>query len=380
MTDRPPNTESSPSAYFCPGEPHSISPAVHYARLAAFYSKCFTCPFRHQTGHLPKDVVDRLQATVKQRPRDSLITTQGIRGVYLNEINRFHAAALTNAYVSLLSQGLFQPQPAGQPTLVVGYQEHPAAPDLMIGVVNALRATGVTIVDLGLTMAPELSFAITKRQAAGGLLVTGSGGNPSWIGLDFLLSSGKPILDADRLANIETARMQSTFRLPQANGGYSTWEVLPDYEASLSSLFHALRPLRIGFASPLRRVNELAERLFEPLPCTADVLPLPHRQRDLDDPEDSDVVKLGELILTRALHMGVLIDDDGRQCAVVNDEGRLVPRDLWQPWLTEGSAIDTFPMSETSLIFETDAMITLALVMSEMSRSDAQLSERLWVG
>jgi phosphomannomutase len=309
-----------------------------------------------------------------------LTTPDGLRGVHLNEITRFHAAALTNAFVSLLMQGVWQEKPAEQPTIVVGYQEHPAAPDLMIGVVNALRATGVSIVDLGLTMAPELSFAVSRRQATGGVLVTGSGGNPSWIGLDFLLADGRPIMEADRLAQIEAARELSTFRLPQARGGYSTWEVLPDYEASLASLFHALRPLRIGFGSLLRRVNDLAERLFESLPCSLDLLPLPHRRRELDDPQDGDIVKLGEHVRSRSLHLGFLIDDDGRKCALVNDEGKLVPRDLWQPWLTEGSAIDTFPANDTSHIFETDALITLALVMSEMSRSDAQLSERLWVG
>jgi len=85
-------------------------------------------------------------------------------------------------------------------------------------------------------------------------------------------------------------------------------------------------------------------------------------------------------VRSRSLHLGILIDDDGRKCALVNDEGRLVPRELWQPWLTEGTAIDKFPASDPSHIFETDALIKLALVLSEMSRSDAQLSERLWVG
>jgi len=86
---------------------------------------------RHHTGHLPPETVQLdIHAAAS---RDTLVTDTGLRGVYLNEITRFHAAALTNAYVTLLMQGMFSPRPAGQPTIVVGYQEHPSAPDLMIG-------------------------------------------------------------------------------------------------------------------------------------------------------------------------------------------------------------------------------------------------------
>jgi len=384
VTDEPVKSESKPALYFCPGESYPISPAVHYARLAAFYPKCRSCPLRHHEGHLPPETV---QLDIDAHPeRETLVTPAGLRGVYLNEINRFHASALTNAYVTLLMQGLFSNKPTGQPTIVIGYQEHPASPDLMIGVVNALRATGVSIVDLGLTVAPELSFAIRQLQATGGILVTGAGGDPSWIGFDFLKADGQTIIETDLLIQIETAKTLPTFRLAHANGTYRTWEVLAEYETSLKNLFHALRPLRIGIASSLKRVNELAERLFEPLPCSLDLLPLPHRKRELTQPEERDVLKLGEFVRSRSLHLGIVIDSDGRQCALVNDEGRLVPRNQWQTWLMEGTAFEQFSNQgrltkpDDTHFFETDAMLTLAAILSKMSRSDAQLSEHLWVG
>lgn len=126
--------------------------------------------------------------------------------------------------------------------------------------------------------------------------------------------------------------------------------------------------------------------MFAPLPCTLDVLPLPHRKRDLESSEDRDVMRLGEFVVSRSLHLGILIDDDGRQCALVNDEGRLVPREQWETWLMEGTALGQFPnqvpatLPEGEAFFDTDALLTLAVVLSEMSRSDAQLSEHLWVG
>src|SRR5262245_33956801 len=74
--------------YICPGEIHPISRAVHLSRLAAFYPACRECPFRTDVGQLPKQAVQRLQQTERRVERKSLFTREGVRGVWLNELNR----------------------------------------------------------------------------------------------------------------------------------------------------------------------------------------------------------------------------------------------------------------------------------------------------
>ncbi|HUG91582.1 MAG TPA: hypothetical protein VML55_12140, partial [Planctomycetaceae bacterium] len=74
--------------YICPGDTHPISRSVHLSRLAAFYPKCRDCALRHETGQLPQQTLVRIHSTERRVQRKSLLTAEGLRGVYLNEIDR----------------------------------------------------------------------------------------------------------------------------------------------------------------------------------------------------------------------------------------------------------------------------------------------------
>ena len=134
----------SEKQFICPGETHPISRSVHLSRLAAFYPACRDCPFRTETGNLPKQTVERLQKTEHRVQRASLFATEGVRGVYLNEINRSKAGEMAAALASLLWEEdppvgrLDTQRPATQqhsPAVVVGHDERPSSPDIVTGVV-----------------------------------------------------------------------------------------------------------------------------------------------------------------------------------------------------------------------------------------------------
>ena len=88
--------------YICPGETHPISHSVHLARLAAFYPGCRDCPFRVETGQLARQTVERLQSTAKRIERKSLLTSDGVRGRYVNELNRKKAEQFCGALAGML--------------------------------------------------------------------------------------------------------------------------------------------------------------------------------------------------------------------------------------------------------------------------------------
>jgi phosphomannomutase len=368
------------SLYFCPGEELPISWSVHLARLAAFYPPCLECPLRHQTGHLPWRELESPGETARPSRRTSLISECGIRGVYLNELNRFHAAGYVNSFVRWLADASRDRTPGNALSLAVGYQEHPSSPDLSVGVVNALRASGVRIVDVGLTVGPLISQAIAECGLDGGVLVTGSGCHPAWIGLDFLVEMGRPLNDPAALSSIEAGRDAPTYRLRDGQGGYRTFDPAPSHFADLSSRFHALRPLRVAVATPIGFVAELLERLFEPLPCSLEPVALPRRKRELQNPGDSDLQKLGEAVRAAACHLGFLIDDDARSAAVLDERGELVPFSQWSRLLGNSlPEIDTRSerIWETAPLLRCDAVLTLAHLLTILSHSDRELSERV---
>lgn len=80
--------DREPDEFLCPGETHPISRSVHLARLAAFYPGCRECPRRNETGQLPQQLVGRFAETEQRAPRPSWLSGEGVRAVYLNELNR----------------------------------------------------------------------------------------------------------------------------------------------------------------------------------------------------------------------------------------------------------------------------------------------------
>ncbi len=345
--------------YVCPGEAHAISRAVHLSRLAAFYPKCRECSHRQETGQLPQPQFAEEESA---RPRVSEsacggFTLEGVRGVYLNDLTRQKAGELAAAFASLLWESLpltgrsdlrdansKRPIRRSGPVVVVGFDERPSSPDIVTGVAAALRRMSCQVVDISQTSAPCFRFAVAHLQAAGGVLISGHGCEPSWTGLDFVGKQGRPISAAGRrTANDDDVSTPRTIRLddihdrcqqgaarPLRQGG--TQRVFPasvPYLAGLWQHFHALRPLRVAIACSVRFVRETLDSLFAKLPVTLNWIEIPQRCRDVLNADDSDVERLRIAVLARSADLGFLIDDDGANVAVLDEIGALLaPDDL----------------------------------------------------
>jgi hypothetical protein len=195
--------------FICPGEKHAISRSVHLARMAAYYPKCGDCPFRGETGQLAPVLSGRRAAGSRQHRR-SLVAADGLRGIFINELGRGEAFALTAAFASLLwerrgrigedsgdsnffARNYHEFRDQTRPTVVVGYDQRPSSPELMAGVLDGLRQTGCGIVDAGAATAPYLWWNVARSGATGGILITGAGCDPSWSGMDFVGPGSVPI-------------------------------------------------------------------------------------------------------------------------------------------------------------------------------------------
>ncbi len=343
--------------YVCPGETHAISRAVHLSRLAAFYPKCRECPQRQETGQLPQPQFEPDESSQSRESERSLFTLEGVRGVYLNELTRHQASKLTAAFASLLWESLplagrselreansKRPIRRSGPVVVVGFDERPSSPDIVIGVAAALRRMSCQVVDIGQTSMPCFRFAVAHMQAAGGILVSGHGCEPSWTGLDFVTKHGRPVSVAGRrvenrddngvarvisLDDIHQRCDQGAVRPLRQGGSQRVFPVFVPYLAGFLQYFHALRPLRIAIGCHERFVRRTLDALFEKLPVTLDWIEIPRRRRELLNDDDSDVRHVREAVATSSADFGFLIDDDGANVAVLDEVGDLLaPGDL----------------------------------------------------
>ena len=326
--------DAADKQYICPGQTHPISRAVHLSRLAAFFPDCRNCPLRTDTGHLPKQTIERLQRTERRVPRRSLFSPEGVRGVYLNELTRLQAGRFAETLASLLwdeapltgrrDNGRSAGRRTG-PIVVVGFDERPSSPDIVTGVTAALRRMACQVVDIGLTTKPCFWFTADHVQAAAGIFVTGAGREMSWTGLDIVGRETLPMSLGTGLEQIE-ARLEQPFQRPtRHSGSQRMFQAAVPYEAGLWKHFHALRPLTVCCGCPVRQVRRTLRQLFARLPCRLKFIPIPDRPRQLDADDDPDVQTLSRAIREADAHLGLLINDDAQCCAFVDEAGVLIP-------------------------------------------------------
>lgn len=347
-TPRPANS-SRPLSYTCPGELYSIPREIHLARLAAFYFKCHDC--EHRFDHGQAIVPPPIQKTTQDRPivRPSLLTSESVRGVYLNELDRNRALLWGEAFAAVLwerqpmsaralsperSPMIIEPpvdksnERASGPKVVVGFDERTSSPDIVRGAVLGLRRMGCPVIDLGQTAYPIWAFHVRQEQAAGGMFVTGAGCGPSVTGFEFL-DLGARLIPIELLQRIELLVKQGVGRQTRQIGYYEAEQGMLSYESSLESHFHALRPLRIVCGTSTRMQSRILERVFSKLPCQLTDVSLPTRQRNLFDSGDIDLQRVAQRVVNEQAHLGIVIDEDGSHLALITDQGRLVsPREV----------------------------------------------------
>ncbi len=325
-------------AYTCPGESYQISRSVHLARLASGFAECRTCP--------QNDAARRSSLTTSTNesiPAGSLVTSNGIRGTYLNEIDRSRATNWGAAFASLLwdeqprvgraTDASESPRATSLvdatiarpgPMVVIGFDERPSSPDIVMGIALGLRRMGCQVVDLGQTTGPCFRFASHHLDAAGGVFVTGAGCDPAWTGFQFTGSGSIPWMQPEILRTMESRAKTTVVRPTRHAGTQRAFNAAVPYEAGLWKLFHALRPLRVACGSATRQLPKLLDQLFARLPCQITHEILPVRRRDLDDPSDADVQRVAIATVQGEHHLGIVVDDDGERCAFVTDQGQLV--------------------------------------------------------
>lgn len=364
------------AAYTCPGETYAISRSVHLARLGSFYERCRSCPHRQDTGLLPDSVRtawDRVPTPVMRQFR---LVGDGLRGRYLNDLTRQDA----QRWASVLAAWLWNRRPlrgraenspppdltescskavprplqswhcgdledsacanipltsSCGPQIVVGFDERPSSPDLVVGVVRGLRQMGCRVVEIGQTLKPAWHFAAGQLAADAGVFVTGAGFDPAWTGWDILGPEQTPFEDAALWRRWLLDVSQPITRPTRSPGEVRTRSFWQAYQETLGQHFHALRPLTVicGITSPL--TERLLQRLFAPLPCRLQTVMLP--QPRADSAEALQAGMLRDAVCEWEADLAVGCGEDGQSLTLLNEAGTVIPATEWLPWMVRAS-------------------------------------------
>ena len=296
----------------------------------------------HETGQIASRTVERIKQTSRHGAKPNLFVSEGVRGIHLNELTRTIGGRIAAAFAELAwetmpmvgrSTSRQRVPERRQPVFAVGRDQRVGSPDIMLGVIAALLRMGCDVVDIGETTHAITEFAIEHLKVTGGIVVSGSGCGPSWVGMDFYAGPYRIVQnESDRenpAAEFHTSikRIEQRFQQPVGRpcrdaGRTRTFHARVPYQAGLLKHFDSNRT-KVCIASSRAIVLE-AIRDAQTVNNGFTLVELPIRPRQLDNPDDPDVAQLANQITETRSAFGILIDDDGQRCAVLDHTGELL--------------------------------------------------------
>ncbi len=259
------------SPYVCPGSNTAISRTIHLARLNAAWSGCDQCEWRDDTeGLAVRSVTDTER--IRRSRNDGIRRTEfGIRGQYVNYVTRSVAAHLVQIFCACLTRTVsdgrtdadikrsIQPPDSSEPrrtllpSIVLGYDGRPSSPDLFVGAASAIREFGLDVIDIGrCTSASSQEAVRCFPEAAGVVIVTGAGAEPSFAGFDVFDRRGEsvPVIWKEHEVRLQATEIESVRQCESTSetGGEDTSQRSAD--VSVSATYPGSGNLRMLLSLP----------------------------------------------------------------------------------------------------------------------------------
>ncbi|OGW89492.1 MAG: phosphomannomutase [Omnitrophica bacterium RIFCSPLOWO2_01_FULL_50_24] len=235
---------------------------------------------------------------------------------------------LTNEVVTLIGRAfsahLLKQVPAKNPKVVLGRDIRPSSVRIKKAISDALRASGVSVIDIGVVTTPICYFSISHLKASGGIMITGSHNPPEYNGLKMLV--GKNSLFGEEIQKLKARIEAKDF----VTGRGTCEEVLTisAYQDYLTKSFQFKRKLKVvvdsgngtaGLIAPevLRKFgHDVVELFSEPDSRFPNHHPDPTVEKNLQDA----IRKVKET----GADVALAFDGDADRLGVVDDRGQIV--------------------------------------------------------
>ncbi|WP_011296930.1 phosphomannomutase/phosphoglucomutase [Cupriavidus necator] len=251
----------------------------------------------------------------------SIFKAYDIRGIVGKTLTRDVARLIGLSFGSAAAE-------AGEKAVVVGRDGRLSGPDLIGGLVDGLRATGMDVIDLGMVATPMVYFGTNIEldgvKATSGIMVTGSHNPPDYNGFKMVLA-GKAIY-GEQIQGLRQRIEAGNFA--NGAGAYRQCDVRQQYLDRITSDVKLARPMKIALDAGNGVAGAFVGDLFRGLGCEVTELFC-----DVDGnfpnhhPDPAHVENLQDLM--KCLHetdceLGLAFDGDGDRLGVVTKDGQVI--------------------------------------------------------
>ncbi len=241
-----------------------------------------------------------------------------IRGRVDDDLTVEVAEAIGRAYGTMVRR-------QGGQKVVCGRDGRLSGPKLQQALIRGILATGVDVVNIGVTPTPVMYFSLFHLpDLDGGIQVTGSHNPPEFNG--FKICVGKETIYGPKIQELRTLIEKEDFE--SGSGQETSYDILPDYKKFLSENIKISRPLKVvldcgngvtALTAPEAFARQGAE--VTSLYCEVDGtfpnhFPDPVVEENLRD--------LRQKVREVGANFGVGYDGDGDRIGVVDDQGNIL--------------------------------------------------------
>ncbi|NYZ11177.1 phosphomannomutase/phosphoglucomutase [Azospirillum sp. RWY-5-1] len=240
-----------------------------------------------------------------------------IRGIVGKTLTAADARAVGRAFGTVVVR-------KGGKTVCVGYDGRTSSPELEAALVGGLESTGLHVLRIGLGPTPMLYFATRDREAAAGIMITGSHNPPEYNGIKMMLGKG-PVYGA-MIQELGTIAKAGDFATGQ--GSSETVDVKDEYVTRLLKDYDGVRDLKVVWDAGNGATGEILRRLTAKLPgqhtLLFDEIDGTFPNHHPDPTVEKNLVDLKRVVAETGADIGIGFDGDGDRIGAIDHKGRVV--------------------------------------------------------
>ncbi len=246
-----------------------------------------------------------------------------IRGIIGETLGADDARAIGRGFGTLLAR-------AGGKKVAVGYDGRVSSTMLEEALVEALMATGLDVVRIGMGPTPMLYYAeASMPDVDGGIQITGSHNPANYNGFKMVFQ-GRPFFGADIL---KLGQMAAAGDWLDGQGSFEHRDIIDEYidrlvEGLKGVAGDHLSQMRIGWDAGNGAAGPALELLAAKLPGEHHLLytevdgNFPNHHPD--PTEEKNLADLKAIVAEKNLHFGIAFDGDGDRIGAIDGQGRVI--------------------------------------------------------
>ena len=244
-----------------------------------------------------------------------------IRGIYPEQLNEEIAEQIGRAYIEF----------TGAKKVVVGRDMRPHSKPLFDALAKGMTEQGADVINIGLCSTPMSYFANGKLGADGSIIITASHNPGEWNGFKLCKAQAVPISGATGIADIERIVAAKSWKKSDVKGKITTYDIAPEYGEFLKKHARLNRKLKVvvDYANAMGSY-EIAgiEDLFEIIPLYKELDgTFPNHEANPLKLDTLDVLR--EKVRETGADFGAGFDGDADRCGFVDNQGEVIPMDLF---------------------------------------------------